>query len=51
MDNPQYDEVNGEFRGWLCQSCNLVLGHAKDDPQILRNAIHYLEKGTHNATH
>lgn len=29
-------------RGILCKRCNLLLGHAKDNPQILANAIDYL---------
>lgn len=32
-----------EFRGWLCQPCNLVLGHAKDNPVKLRKLADYLE--------
>src|SRR6266498_2231273 len=26
----------GITRGWICQSCNLMLGHARDNPSILR---------------
>lgn len=29
-------------RGWLCKSCNLILGFAKDDKKILQAAIDYL---------
>lgn len=32
-----------EVRGLLCHHCNVALGHLKDDIQILRNAIEYLE--------
>jgi hypothetical protein len=32
------------FRGLLCQPCNLVLGHVKDDPTILTNLVNYLER-------
>lgn len=32
----------GKLRGILCTHCNLLLGHAKDQPQILRNAAEYL---------
>ena len=32
----------GLFRGWLCFSCNTILGHAGDDPEILRKLIDYL---------
>lgn len=34
----------GKNRGLLCRSCNLVLGYAKDDTQVLENAINYLER-------
>ena len=30
-------------RGLLCNSCNLLLGHAKDNVQILKSAIRYLD--------
>lgn len=30
-------------RGILCKRCNLLLGHAKDDPALLKRAIEYLE--------
>jgi hypothetical protein len=33
----------GEFRGFLCSNCNLGLGKFKDDPEILLNAIAYLQ--------
>lgn len=33
-------------RGILCMSCNLILGHAKDDPQLLADAAIYLLKYT-----
>lgn len=32
------------FRGWLCRSCNLMLGYAKDQPTLLRAGIRYLGK-------
>ncbi len=35
-------EKNG--RGILCQSCNLCLGHARDDPRRVRAMIAYLEQ-------
>ena len=31
------------FRGWLCNDCNLVLGHGRDDPALLRKLADYLE--------
>jgi hypothetical protein len=33
------------IRGLLCRPCNVLLGHAKDDPACLRRAAEYLERG------
>ena len=35
----------GSVRGLLCHNCNILLGHSKDDPDILRKAITYLMEG------
>ncbi len=35
---------SGKVRGLLCNHCNLVLGHAKDNPALLRLAANYLER-------
>lgn len=34
----------GKVRGMLCQQCNSVLGMAKDDINVLTEAIRYLER-------
>jgi hypothetical protein len=34
----------GIFRGWLCTHCNVILGHARDNPDTLRKLIAYLER-------
>jgi hypothetical protein len=31
-----------EHRGWLCNRCNLALGHAKESIERLGNLIRYL---------
>lgn len=35
----------GKVRGILCNQCNHLIGKAGDDPEILRAAIKYLERG------
>lgn len=32
----------GEVRGILCHNCNLAIGHARENPDILRKLIDYL---------
>lgn len=43
---PYLDHCHKSFkiRGFLCTQCNVGLGSFKDNPEILRNAIMYLEK-------
>lgn len=37
-----HDHSKGTVRGVLCLNCNLMLGHAKDNPAILSKAVLYL---------
>lgn len=37
-----HDHRTGEVRGLLCNSCNTLLGYAKESTEILRAAIYYL---------
>lgn len=39
-----HDHTKNVVRGILCESCNLLLGHAKDNPEILIKAAEYLKK-------
>ena len=39
-----HDHRTGKIRDILCQSCNHMLGNAKDNPDILQNGIAYLLK-------
>jgi len=38
-----HDHKTGQVRGLLCRSCNLVLGFAREEPEILEAAITYLK--------
>jgi hypothetical protein len=40
-----HDHKTGKVRGLLCNACNWMLGHAKDNIQTLASAIHYLGEG------
>ncbi|WP_425584779.1 endonuclease domain-containing protein [Yinghuangia aomiensis] len=39
-----HSHASGRVRKLLCHSCNLALGHAKDNPGILRALADYLEQ-------
>lgn len=43
-----HDHITGKVRGLLCKNCNTVLGHAKDNVEILRKAIDYLNNSCIN---
>lgn len=46
MSFPHVDHchTNKNVRGILCQSCNLGIGHFKENPSFLKAAIEYLAK-------
>lgn len=39
-----HDHTTGFIRGLLCRECNIILGIAKDSPDLLRRAVAYLER-------
>lgn len=39
-----HDHVTGAFRGWLCNRCNLALGHLGDNVAGLERAVAYLKR-------
>jgi hypothetical protein len=43
-----HSHVTGKVRGLLCHSCNVGLGHFKDDPRFTRSATEYLEAALGN---
>jgi hypothetical protein len=40
----------GHFRGWICNNCNVILGLANDDVQILLQLIAYLQRTKENTS-
>lgn len=44
-----HDHVSGKVRGLLCNACNGGIGLLRDDVEILKSAISYLER--HKAEH
>jgi DNA-directed RNA polymerase subunit RPC12/RpoP len=42
--NIDHDHITLRVRGLLCQHCNLMLGHAKDNTETLLAGISYLSK-------
>jgi hypothetical protein len=39
-----HNHATDEFRGWLCNRCNIALGCAGDNPEILRRLAEYLDE-------
>ena len=42
--NIDHCHITGKVRGILCPKCNRALGLLKDDPEIIKNAIKWLEE-------
>lgn len=43
-----HDHDTGEIRGFLCSGCNSALGLMKDDPELIKKCIEYLENHVKN---
>lgn len=43
-----HDHATGLYRGLLCNRCNIVLGHVKDDTEILLNMVRYINEWKKN---
>lgn len=39
-----HDHKTNKFRGWLCKSCNVGIGHLGDNIEGVINALKYLKK-------
>lgn len=39
-----HDHATGKVRALLCHHCNMMLGHCKDNPDLLRKAAAYVEE-------
>jgi hypothetical protein len=42
--NLDHDHDTGNFRGWLCTSCNMALGKLGDNLEGLMKAVQYLQR-------
>lgn len=40
-----HDHATGQFRGWLCNRCNVVLGFLQDDVLVIEKLLNYLKSG------
>jgi hypothetical protein len=39
-----HDHITGEFRGWLCSTCNTGIGHLGDTIDAIKAALKYLTR-------
>lgn len=39
-----HNHITGQFRGWICDRCNKVLGLIEDNPDLLKAMIVYLKE-------
>lgn len=45
-----HNHLTGQIRGLLCNSCNVGIGHLKDNPTILQSALNYLSENGYYGT-
>lgn len=46
---PDHDHKSGRLRGLLCPNCNVGIGMLQDSPELLRNAVEYLNQSMADA--
>ena len=39
-----HDHNTGEFRGYICSTCNTGIANLHEDPDVLQNAVNYLKE-------
>ena len=39
-----HNHSSGAVRGLLCNSCNCALGHLKEEPEVIKSLLTYIEK-------
>jgi hypothetical protein len=42
-----HNHATGEFRGWICEDCNIAAGKIKDNPMIAQQLSNYLQGKYH----
>lgn len=43
-----HDHDTNEFRGWICNNCNVAIGRLKDNLQVIKNAVKYMTEFSKN---
>lgn len=49
MNAVDHCHVKGHIRGILCQNCNMGIGYFKENVELLKSAIRYLEANKYSA--